>query len=246
MIIAMAGKGGVGKSTIASQIIRKLTSEGIVLAVDADPNSNLGDKLGLKTFGTVGALRNQIVENPDLVPAGISKQDYIVGRIREIVAEGEHVDLLSMGWSQGEGCYCFINGILRECFHDLIPKYRNVVIDNEAGMEHMSRKTLPKADVLMLVSDPTVTGIKTAARLKALADDVGMEAGKTILIVNNAPEGNLDPLKKAAVAHGFDEPFFIPRDPYIMGAAMEGETLDVPRDTPFGKALSQLMDEIRK
>jgi len=246
VIIAMAGKGGVGKSTIASQIIRALGGDGIVLAVDADPNSNLGEKLGLEPLGTIGGIRNQIVDDPDIVPAGISKHEYVVGRVREIIAEGETTDLLTMGRSQGEGCYCFINGLLRECFSNLIPNYAHVVIDNEAGMEHMSRKTLPQADVLLLVSDPTVTGIKTAARLRDLADEVGMETGKTILVVNNAPGGNMSPLEKAASDNGLPAPFFLPRDQYIVDSSMESEVLDVPGDTPFGRAMSGLMAEIRK
>lgn len=244
-IIALAGKGGVGKSTISSQLIRALSKSGIVLAVDADPNSNLGDKLGIKTAGTIGSLRNEVVANPDMVPAGVSKQDYITNHVRQVMAEADNVDLLVMGRPEGEGCYCFTNGVLKGCFADMIPNYKYVVVDNEAGMEHMSRKILPRADVLILVSDPTKTGIHTARRLSKLADEVGMRVSRRILVINNAT-GPVQPLTREAWQMGFDEVLVMPHDEFISQAAMEGEYLKVPSDTPFGESMAELLALISK
>lgn len=239
MIIAMAGKGGVGKSTVAAQIIRELSKKDAVLAVDADPNSNLCDKLGIEVRGTIGGLRNEIVAHPDMVPAGVSKQDFISMNIRQIMTETERVDLLVMGRPEGEGCYCFTNDVLKNCFSDLIPKYRYAVIDNEAGMEHFSRRTLPRADVIIFVSDPTKTGVKTAVRLSNLADEVKIQSEKRILVINNAPPNVPEQLFSEAA--GFNEVFVIPHDERVCEAMMKGDELDIPSDSVFSKSVAELV-----
>ena len=244
MIIALVGKGGVGKSTISSQLARTLSKKEIVLAVDADPNSNLCDKLGIEVTGTIGGLRNEVVAHPDMIPAGMSKQDYIALHVRQIMTETDRIDLLVMGRPEGEGCYCFTNDVLKQCFNDLIPKYKYTVIDNEAGMEHLSRRVLPKANVMIFVSDPTRTGVRTASRLSTLADEVHIESDKRILVINNVFGQISDSLMEEAKVAGFDDVFVMPHDDFISESAMEGEELDVPSDTPFGKAMSQLVDLI--
>ncbi len=244
MIIALVGKGGVGKSTISSQLARALSKKEIVLAVDADPNSNLCDKLGIEVTGTIGGLRNEVVAHPDMIPAGMSKQDYIALHVRQIMTETDRMDLLVMGRPEGEGCYCFTNDVLKQCFNDLIPKYKYTVIDNEAGMEHLSRRVLPKANVMIFVSDPTKIGVRTASRLSTLADEVHIESDRRILVINNVFGQISDSLMEEAKAAGFDDVFVMPHDDFISESAMEGEELDVPPDTPFGKAMSQLVDLI--
>lgn len=246
MIIALAGKGGVGKSTISSQLIRALSRKEIVLAVDADPNSNLADKLGIEIMGTIGGLRNKIVENPDLIPAGISKQDYITMHVRQIMSEEGSIDMLVMGRPEGEGCYCFTNDVLKNCFNELLPNYKFTVIDNEAGMEHMSRRVLPKADILIFVSDPTKTGVRTAARLASLADEVKIEAGRKILVINNVFGEVSKSLLDEVLQLNFDSVFVMPHDDFISKSAMEGEELDVPADTSFGKAMAEFIKQITK
>jgi CO dehydrogenase maturation factor len=246
MIIALAGKGGVGKSTISSQLIRALSRKEIVLAVDADPNSNLADKLGIEIMGTIGGLRNKIVENPDLIPAGISKQDYITMHVRQIMSEEGSIDMLVMGRPEGEGCYCFTNDVLKNCFNELLPNYKFTVIDNEAGMEHMSRRVLPKADILIFVSDPTKTGVRTAARLASLADEVKIEAGRKILVINNVFGEVSKSLLDEVLQLNFDSVFVMPHDDFISKSSMEGEELDVPADTSFGKAMAEFIKQITK
>ena len=245
MIIALAGKGGVGKSTISSQLIRALSERDITLAVDADPNSNLCDKLGMAVTGTIGGLRNEIVANPDMVPADVSKQEYITTHVRQIMTESDRIDLLVMGRPEGEGCYCFTNDVLRNCFRELIPYYRFTVIDNEAGMEHLSRRVLPKADVMIFVSDPTRIGVRTASRLAALADEVDVKSDRRVLVINNVFGEISDTLLEEAYS-SFDEVFVMPHDDFISEAAMEGEELDVPRDTVFGRSVVRLLEFILK
>ncbi|MBO4552191.1 MAG: AAA family ATPase [Candidatus Methanomethylophilaceae archaeon] len=244
MIIALVGKGGVGKSTISSQLTRALSKKEVVLAVDADPNSNLCDKLGIEVTGTIGGLRNEIVAHPDMIPAGMSKQDYITLHVRQIMTETDRIDLLVMGRPEGEGCYCFTNDVLKHCFMELIPNYKYTVIDNEAGMEHLSRRVLPKANVMIFVSDPTRIGVRTASRLSKLADEVNIESDRRILVINNVFGQVSQSLMDEALAGGFDDVFVMPHDDYISESAMEGEELDVPDDSPFGQAMSKLVDLI--
>lgn len=246
MIIALVGKGGVGKSTISSQLIRALSEREITLAVDADPNSNLCDKLGIEVTGTIGGLRNEIVANPDMIPAGVSKQEYITTHVRQIMTETDRVDLLVMGRPEGEGCYCFTNDVLKNCFRELVPAYKFTVIDNEAGMEHLSRRVLPNANVMIFVSDPTRIGVRTAARLSTLADEVNIHSDRRILVINNVFGEVSQALMDEAGSHGFDDVFIMPHDDFISESAMEGEMLNVPSDTPFGKAMGQLVSIILK
>ncbi|MDR0198547.1 MAG: AAA family ATPase [Methanomassiliicoccaceae archaeon] len=244
MIIAVAGKGGVGKSSISSQLIFELSKKSLVLAVDADPNTNLPDKLGLKAEGTIGEIRNRVVKDPGIVPNGMSKHSFIATEIRRAMNEHEGIDLLVMGRPEGEGCYCFMNNVLRECFDRMIKDYKYTVVDNEAGMEHLSRKILPKADVLLLVSDPTRIGIRTAARLSSAASEVGMEIGRTILVINNLPEDLPDELADEAKANGFDVIVYIRHDPLVYSIGLEGSALRLPDDSELSKGVSLIIDMI--
>ena len=241
MIIALAGKGGVGKSSISSQLILQLSKKGLVLAVDADPNTNLPDKLGLPAEVTIGEIRNKIVKDPDSVPKGMSKHEYVSMEVRKAMHEHENIDLLVMGRPEGEGCYCFMNNVLKECFSDMIKNYKFTVADNEAGMEHLSRKILPKADVMLLVSDPTRIGIRTAARLYAVASEVGMEIGRKILIINNLPGDLPKELSDEAAANGFEDIAVIRHDPFVFSAGLEGSALRLPDDSELSKGVSSVV-----
>ncbi|MCL2142778.1 MAG: AAA family ATPase [Methanomassiliicoccaceae archaeon] len=244
MIIALAGKGGVGKSSIASQLILQLSKKDVVLAVDADPNTNLPDKLGIGVESTIGGIRNSIVKDPDTVPSGMSKHEYVAMEIRRAMHESDNIDLLVMGRPEGEGCYCFMNNVLRECFAGMIKNYKFTVADNEAGMEHLSRKILPKADVLLLVSDPTIIGIRTASRLSAVAKEVGMEIGRTILVMNNLPGELPEELRREAKDNGFDDVVAIKHDPLVYEAGLEGSALRLPEDSELSKGVSSIIKMI--
>ncbi|HID11122.1 MAG TPA: carbon monoxide dehydrogenase, partial [Candidatus Latescibacteria bacterium] len=140
MIVAVSGKGGTGKTTIAALLVRKLMRmDGPVLAVDADPNSNLGEQLGMEVGETIGDIREEVLEEE--LPPGMTKDRYLELRIQETLTEGEGVDLLTMGRPEGPGCYCYVNHLLRGFLDRLSKNYRHIVVDNEAGMEHLSRRT---------------------------------------------------------------------------------------------------------
>ena len=238
-VIAFAGKGGVGKSTIATQLIRILSQKDVILAIDADPNSNLPEKLGIEIDGTIGDIRNKAVEDQD-VPEGMSKHEYLFTSVRRLIAETERIDMLVMGRPEGAGCYCFTNNVLKECFEELIPKYEYTIIDNEAGLEHLSRKTIPYTDVLILVSDPTMIGIKTASRLRELANEVRIQIKRTILVINNITSGS-DKLLSEAKRLGFDDIVTIPHDETISKAAVESVELNVLENSSFGTAVQRLV-----
>jgi CO dehydrogenase maturation factor len=170
----------------------------------------------------------------------MSKHEFVYQSVRRLICESDSIDLLVMGRPEGPGCYCFTNNVLKECFSDLIPKYDFTVIDNEAGMEHLSRKVIPSADILVLVSDPTVIGIRTASRLRALSEEVGMDVKRTVLVINNVI-GISDTLTDEARTAGFTEMFIIPRDEMISTTAMETAELRIPENSEFGKAVMKLM-----
>ena len=244
MIIALAGKGGVGKSSISSQLILQLSRNALVLAVDADPNTNLPDKLGLPVDTTIGEIRNKVVADPDSIPKGMSKHEHIALEIRKAMHEHDNIDLLVMGRPEGEGCYCFMNNVLRECFSGMIDDYKFVVIDNEAGMEHLSRKILPKADVMLFVSDPTRIGIRTASRLSSVASEVGMKIGRKILIINDLPEDLPKELSDEAKANGFNEVVAIRHDPFVYSAGLDGAALKLPEDSELSKGVASIIKMI--
>jgi len=244
MIIALAGKGGVGKSSISSQLILQMSKKSLVLAVDADPNTNLPDKLGLSTDVTIGEIRNRIMKDPDSVPGGMSKHEYVSLEIRKAMHEHDNIDLLVMGRPEGEGCYCFMNNVLKDCFSTMIDRYEFTVVDNEAGMEHLSRKILPRADVLLLVSDPTRIGIRTAGRLFSVASEVGTEIGRKILVINNLPGDLPAELSAEAEANGFDEVVPIKHDLFVYSAGLEGSALRLPNDSELSKGVSQIIKRI--
>jgi CO dehydrogenase maturation factor len=195
--IALAGKGGVGKTTIAGLIIKYLVSRqlGPVLAIDADPSSNLNMVLGLDLEWTVGDIREDLLSQVQssltvggaamgTLPGGVSKRDYLDYQIRSSLAEGEYFDLIAMGRSEGQGCYCAVNHNLREVVDGISKNYRFVVIDNEAGMEHLSRRTTRDVQHLLIVSDPTQRGIVAAERIAAFRNDLDIHIENAYLIVN--------------------------------------------------------------
>jgi CO dehydrogenase maturation factor len=225
--IAVAGKGGVGKSTLAALLVRALhdRSKKIIMAVDADPNSNLGEKLGVKVEKTIGDLREELLKKADELPAGQSKQEYVRYQMQLALMEGEGFDLLTMGRPEGQGCYCYINNILRTFLDTAMDDYEYVVIDNEAGMEHLSRRTTRSMDVLLLVSDPTKVGLETAKRLLDLSKAMEIKVGTSLLVVNRA-KGLLDPgLDELIRSAGFDRVELVPLDPEVERAAMVGRPL---------------------
>ncbi len=179
-IIGVTGKGGVGKTTFTALLIKAITEKkmGVVLAVDADPNYNLNEKLGVTIENTIGSLREDIVKSVDSLPQSMSKHEYVEYQVRLALTETEDFDLLVMGRQEGPGCYCYINNILRSFVDSLSDNYDFIVIDNEAGMEHLSRRTTKNMDVLFVVSDASKIGVQTAGRIKELARGMEIKIGR--------------------------------------------------------------------
>lgn len=222
--IAMAGKGGTGKTTLAALIIRILVEQkrGSVLGVDADPNSNLAECLGLKQQSTVADILDEIAKKPDSIPAGMPKDRFIEYRLQEAVLEGEGFDILVMGRPEGPGCYCYVNNALRGMMQKLIKDYDFVIIDNEAGLEHLSRRTTRSADSLVIVSDNTKVGLKSAQRISALAKELEISIKNEFLLLNRSDSDISDSDSKGLAAKYLG---FLEYDPEIQKAALNGNSL---------------------
>jgi CO dehydrogenase maturation factor len=184
--IAIAGKGGTGKTTISSLIIRNLIAKknGSVLALDADPNSNLNELLGIDITSTVGQMVESFKKDGAKLSSGLYKDQMVEMNIHKSVIEGNGFDLLVMGRGEGPGCYCAANNLFKKYIEMLQESYKYIVMDNEAGMEHLSRKTTNNVDILLIVSDPSPRGILTAARLRDLAKELSINAKKAYLVLN--------------------------------------------------------------
>ena len=188
--IAVAGKGGTGKTTISSLIIKYLVSQqgGAVLAVDADPNSTLASTLGFSVDKSVGQMREETMKEMANLPSSLTKDVYIEMKLNQILFESKGLDLLVMGRPEGPGCYCFTNNLLRIFLEKLTGSYDYVVIDNEAGMEHLSRRTNHDVDVLIMISNYSIIGVKTVGKLSELVSELNLAVKKTYLIVNDTPD----------------------------------------------------------
>jgi CO dehydrogenase maturation factor len=245
-IIALAGKGGTGKTTIAALIIRALTEKksGSVLAVDADPNSNLAEVLGVKSTGNLGVILDQISAQPDKIPAGMTKDRFIQHQVQTAISEEDGFDLLSMGKPEGPGCYCYVNNLLRGLMTKLIDNYDYIVIDNEAGLEHLSRRTTRLADVLLVISDPTSVGLKSAQRIFELAKALKFEVKKSFLLVNRFNQNlQKDRIKDTGLEHLGN----LPLDAQLEELSLAGKSIfNLTPSAPVFLAINELGERIWK
>ena len=188
-VIAIAGKGGTGKTTGAALLIRVLAArgKGPVLAIDADANDNLADALGMARAGTIAEVTDAFFVDRMEIPAGMTREAYLDLKLNTVIAEGKNIDMLIMGHPERAGCYCYINKVLRAQLERLVGNYRYVVIDNEAGMEHISRRTTRKIDALVSVADCSVKAVKAAGRIRKLAADLEISIGRSGLVLNRVP-----------------------------------------------------------
>ncbi|MDR1797435.1 MAG: AAA family ATPase [Clostridiales Family XIII bacterium] len=253
--IAVTGKGGVGKTTLTGILIRWLAENGHapILAVDADANSNLNEVLGVEIEKTLGELRENII-NADLDPdspvnPATTKQEYLNMAFMDAVTEEDDYDLLVMGRTQGKGCYCFVNGLLQAHLSKYANNYRTVVVDNEAGMEHLSRGILPGVDLILIVSDCSRRGVQAAARIEELTRELKMKVADGVkLIVNRAPDGLLeDGVREEIEKHGLELAGVIPQDALVYKYDSEGiPTSTLPEDSVARKAFTSLLGRIIK
>jgi CO dehydrogenase maturation factor len=239
--IALAGKGGTGKTTVASMVIRYLLEKGMtpVLAVDADANANLNEMLGVEVAKTLGEARETMKAS---VPTGMTKETFMEYKVQEALIEREGFDLIVMGRPEGSGCYCYANVLLTKYLDVLLKNYRFTVVDNEAGLEHISRLTTKDVDLMLIVTDPTKRGVLTAERIRDLTRDLSLNIGNMKLVVNRCP-GELDPKLKSEIdAKGLELGGVIPADENVAEFDLEGRALfELPSDSPSLVALSAIM-----
>ena len=242
--IAVAGKGGTGKTTIAALAVRALREAGArsVLAVDADPNACLHESLGTEVERSVGEITEEMLANANSNPSGMTKDAWLEYNVQMFVVEEPEFDLLSMGRPEGSGCYCYANNLVRGCLDGLQRGYEFVVMDNEAGLEHLSRRTTRNVDVLLMVADPSVRGIRTAATLNSLADELKVAVGARYLIVNRAEEP-LDPaLYEAIERTGVPLLGVVPDDNGVTRIDLDGQgVFSLVAESPALVAVSSLM-----
>ena len=248
--IAVAGKGGVGKTTTCGMIIDYLTrkGQGPVLVVDADANSNLNEVLGVEADVTLGTIREEMAqaELKGTIPAGMTKADYAEFKFGSALIEEDDFDMLVMGRTQGKGCYCYVNGVLKTQVDKYARNYKYIVMDNEAGLEHVARGTLPHVDTMLLISDCSRRGIQAVARIAEMIGEMELKPGKLGLIVNRAPDGVLDEGVKAEIEkHGLTLLGVLPQDEGVYRCDCEGKpSAKLPENTPVKVALKSVMQSI--
>lgn len=246
--IAIAGKGGTGKSTIAALLIKLLSQKGVVLAVDGDPSADLNQALGLPLKDTVGGAREEMTEliKRGRFGPGVSKQEFLDYKVYAALVESDKIDLLAMGRPEGPGCYCAANHMLRASLDHLSRNYDYVVIDCEAGMEHISRRTTRDVDILLVTSDPTMRGITTAARMKELIGKLRVKAGKISLVVNRVANGRIpEELKKIIDELGLELMATIPEDPGLAGLEIKGlPVIQLPPDSPLQVGVREIANKL--
>jgi CO dehydrogenase maturation factor len=244
--IAVAGKGGVGKTTLAGLLVRYLKEKGLtpILAVDADSNSNFNEVLGLVLEHTLGEAREEMksfgAQNP-----GMTKDMLIEMRVNQALVEAEGFDLIAMGRPEGPGCYCAANNLLTASMDQLAANYNYLVVDNEAGMEHISRITTQKIDELLVVSDPSRRSLTAAKRIHDLAQEMNVLKGATHLLLNMVRDGQEEAMAKAASDMGLNLAGVVPDDPQLAGYDLAGKaTSTLPADSPVVKAAFKAFESL--
>jgi CO dehydrogenase maturation factor len=245
--IAVAGKGGSGKTSLASLVIRYLMRKGAgpILAIDADPNANLGESLGLDIKQTVGSLIASFNEEKINIPPGMTKEAYLDVKLNGTIVESKGIDLVTMGRGEGPECYCYPNVILRKFADTLSGNYPYMVMDNEAGMEHLSRRTTQNVDELLIVSDHTVKGVRTVARIIELVDELKLIVKRRSVIINQVPNG-LDPMVSEELKKSGIEPAAtIPRDEELVKYDIQMKPLlEMPDSSKAVRAVGDLMTNL--
>ena len=248
--IAVAGKGGVGKTTTCGMMIDYLCKkrQGPVLVVDADANANLNEVLGVEVETSLGAIREEIAnaELKGTIPKSMSKAEYADFKFNSALIEDDDFDMLVMGRTQGKGCYCFVNGLLTTLMTKYAKNYSYVVMDNEAGLEHVARGTLPHVDTMLLISDCSRRGVQAVARLAEMIDEMELKPTQMGLIINRAPGGVLNPgVMEEIEKHGLKLLGVLPQDEAVYEADCEGQpSSKLPENNPVKQALYGILRSI--
>jgi len=245
--IAVAGKGGSGKTSIASLIIRYMKKKGLVpvLAVDADGNANLGESLGLVLEDTIGSVIATFNDDKISIPSGLTKGAYLELKLNETIVESEGLDLISMGRGEGTGCYCYPNTVLKKFIDELKGNYACLIMDNEAGMEHLSRRTTENIDELFIISDHSVKGVRTVGRILELLKELKLDVKRHSVVINRVP-GELDShIKHELDQLGVEPIATIPIDDEVSRFDLEKKSLlDLPDTSVAVIAVEKMMNSI--
>lgn len=245
--IALAGKGGTGKTTLASLIIRFLKRNGKepILAVDADPNANLSEGLGLEIGETVGKMLATFIDEKHNFPQGMSKDVYMEYRLNEVLVESQGIDLLVMGRGEGTGCYCYPNVILRKYIDILTKNYPYVVLDNEAGMEHISRRLSDRIDLMLMVSDYSLKGVRACGRIRDLTNELKLDVGRQFLVINRAPEELDHSIREEVEKMDLNLLGVVPSDDQVFHYDLEGKSIiHLSDECEAVRAMNELMGKV--
>jgi len=249
IVVSVSGKGGTGKTTLTALLLKwiiKNTDE-VALVVDADPATNLPDVLGVELSRTVGQVSKDMkdqIERGDLSPT-TPKQDLLEAWVFQTLIESDRFDLLAMGRAEGEGGYCYVNNVLTRILDTLTKNYSISLLDMEAGIEHLSRRTDRDVDIMLVVTDPSKMGFETSKRIKELIEEVHIGVKKTYLVGNRFPPQLIDVLEKAADDIGFELAGNIPEDSNVQSFNMTGKPLlEIPEDSPSYRAIEEIAKKI--
>jgi CO dehydrogenase maturation factor len=244
--IAVAGKGGTGKTTIAAMLVTQLGLRGWgpVLAIDADPDSNLGSLLGIKPGKSIGDLREEVLKAIKELPAGMTKASYVEAGLHEIVEEAEGFDLLTMGRGEGAGCYCALNNMIRKFSDDLTPSYKWVVMDNEAGLEHLSRRTTRDVDALVVVVTDNPLSLASAERIQAITEALDNRIRRKFIVTNAVKEAHKEEVRQRLQAFRMEYLVDIPYDPQLEEVIFRGEPLKKLEGSPIMASIAAIIDAV--
>lgn len=245
--VAVSGKGGTGKTTISALLIRALVEreKKPVLAIDADPNSNLNECLGVSIKRSVGEIRENLLGNQKNLPPEQSKESYLDYMIQSSLTESDSFDLLAMGRPEGPGCYCYVNNVLRKIVDTTASSYPYVVMDTEAGLEHLSRRTTRDVDVLMITTDPSTRGIITAKRIAELVKELDIKVGSIYAIANRVPESLNDRIRQDLHDADLECLAVVPEDELVREFELEGKPIyNLPAASKALRSVTAIVDKL--
>lgn len=243
--IAIAGKGGTGKTTFAGLVIRYLVKNNLVpvLAVDADANANLNEVLGVEVIKNIGSLREETVEGIKNLPMGMPKETYIELCLQEAVVESKGFDLIVMGRPEGPGCYCYANQLFRKYIDILTNSYKFTLMDNEAGMEHLSRRITKDVDLLFIITDASMRGLRSAVRIRNLVDELGLNIRDMKLVINRADEEVAKEFNSFIEENNLELWGIVPSDNLIFEYDLQGKPIfNLPDDSKAVRAVESIIE----